>query len=631
MPTYEITSPDGGTYHVDAPEGATEQDALAYVQKNHDKLKALPVDPSKYSQFMKGQGEKDRSIDLSDDPNKEYGNILPYAIDKRTGKAELAFPEFIRSPVQASERLLRRNPGNPVSPQDTSDLINVASTGVGSSVAKLPTNMLKGMVATQPAAADLLKSINAGVDTAAKAKVIAPLMDYVAEKGGSKAPEHPAVQEIMRRLTQDVKGGGPTAQDMLDLQALTPEKPLTLADLAGDNVRGLAGKLARAPGESKAIMSKNMLERDKGASPRVQGDINDALGQKSAYEAKATLDQARSAAAAPLYEEFKAHPPMNPDEMLPEGRIGSLLSRPSMKVGIANAIKIAQEKGVDTHTLGVTLNEAGEPIFLKTPTWETVDFIKAGLDDVVETYRDKTSGKLVLDRYGRAANDTRSDFLRAADSMNPKYKAARDSWAGPSQSRDAIAWGRDFARMEPEEIADRVSRMSPNDKEFARLGVAQTLRKMVMKTGRSGDESRKIAGNEYIQRQLRPFFDDQQAYDKFTRSIDAEGRMFKTNYDVFGNSKTAERAAEDTPRLDVAESGSRALSSLSKLDPIGTARHGLNALSDWRRLSDPSRNAAMAGIISSPLTPESPGMKLLQDFAKMSPQTSNMLNRMSQP
>lgn len=34
MPRYEITSPDGSVYEVDAPEGATEQDAIFYVQSN---------------------------------------------------------------------------------------------------------------------------------------------------------------------------------------------------------------------------------------------------------------------------------------------------------------------------------------------------------------------------------------------------------------------------------------------------------------------------------------------------------------------------------------------------------------------------------------------------------------------
>src|ERR1700752_4927028 len=40
MPTYDVTSPDGKKYRVTAPEGATQQDAIQYVQKNQPKLTA---------------------------------------------------------------------------------------------------------------------------------------------------------------------------------------------------------------------------------------------------------------------------------------------------------------------------------------------------------------------------------------------------------------------------------------------------------------------------------------------------------------------------------------------------------------------------------------------------------------
>lgn len=43
MPTFEITAPDGAKYRVTAPEGATEQDALAHVQQS---LAQQPAQPS---------------------------------------------------------------------------------------------------------------------------------------------------------------------------------------------------------------------------------------------------------------------------------------------------------------------------------------------------------------------------------------------------------------------------------------------------------------------------------------------------------------------------------------------------------------------------------------------------------
>ena len=35
MPNYRITSPDGRTFNVNAPEGATKEDAIAYIQSTY--------------------------------------------------------------------------------------------------------------------------------------------------------------------------------------------------------------------------------------------------------------------------------------------------------------------------------------------------------------------------------------------------------------------------------------------------------------------------------------------------------------------------------------------------------------------------------------------------------------------
>ena len=40
MPTYEITSPDGRRFQVTAPEGATQDQVLAYAQQNYSKPSA---------------------------------------------------------------------------------------------------------------------------------------------------------------------------------------------------------------------------------------------------------------------------------------------------------------------------------------------------------------------------------------------------------------------------------------------------------------------------------------------------------------------------------------------------------------------------------------------------------------
>src|SRR5256885_13309829 len=65
MPEYEVTSPDGKTYRVNAPEGASEQDVLAYAQSHHTATAAphetySPVGggTNKYFNFLSGKIEE---------------------------------------------------------------------------------------------------------------------------------------------------------------------------------------------------------------------------------------------------------------------------------------------------------------------------------------------------------------------------------------------------------------------------------------------------------------------------------------------------------------------------------------------------------------------------------------------
>lgn len=410
-----------------------------------------------------------------------------------------------------------------------------------------------------------------------------------------------AIDKINSRFAEDVQSGGATAQDVVDRlnESKAAGKPLAVVDVAGENVKGLAGNIARQPGPAKNAIKTMMEDRDKGAGDRVREDINQGLARGSTFEAEDELNKARARVSAPLYDAYRDALPMNPEEMAPDGKIGKLLNRPSVRVGVANAMKIAKEKGVDPTTWGVTFNDAGDPVFAKTPTWETLDFIKAGIDDVVEKYRDPTSGKLVLDRYGRAANDTRSEFLGAVDKLNPNYKPARDAWAGPSQSKDAIEWGKDFMGLEPEEIADRFKRFSPNEKEFARLGAAQTLRKMVSKTGKAGDETRRLIGNDYIKSQIKPMFDTQEGYDRFVKSLQMESDMFDTKYNVLGNSKTAERVAEDGADLGPMIHGAHAIGHAAKGNMLASLASGGRAMKDFLIRPNPALNSEIARLLMS--------------------------------
>ena len=168
-----------------------------------------------------------------------------------------------------------------------------------------------------------------------------------------------------------------------------------------------------------------------------------------------------------------------------------------MQQAATRALSIAKEEGRDPASLGITFNVAGDPVFQRVPSWQTLDYVKRGLDDVLNQYREPLTGKLVLDEGGNAVNSTRKAFLNFIDNNNPDYAAARQAWAGPTEALAAMKQGQNFRQMRPELIQQTLDGMSPSEQEFFRLGSADSLRTAV---GRSGTAAPLIGSNAVNQR-----------------------------------------------------------------------------------------------------------------------------------
>ncbi len=117
---------------------------------------------------------------LENDPNKEYGTILPTAVDKRTGKVEAAFPEMIRQPVQAASAIGQALTGDrPAGAVTKEQLFNAASLGAGASV--VPARAALAAREAVPAAA---KSM---AETAREAGFVLPPARYEGAGGATKS------------------------------------------------------------------------------------------------------------------------------------------------------------------------------------------------------------------------------------------------------------------------------------------------------------------------------------------------------------------------------------------------------------------------------------------------------------
>lgn len=386
-----------------------------------------------------------------------------------------------------------------------------------------------------------------GVGTAASAagQGLDAIGAYIA-RNKPEALENEVVKKIVKRIAQDQKAGGPSAQDMIDL-VNAGDKPRTLTDVGGANVKGLAGNVARQPGESRAIASQLIGPRDEAAAQRISKDIETYMhGGPTSYQTNEMLLAARSAASTPAYKEAYAL------KNIWSPRLQQFIDDPDFQKGLTRGWHLerlralAEGRKITATELGVDLDMEGNAKLISVPNMRLLDMAKRGMDAMIADTRDPITGR--LSAHGVALNQARHAFVRELEDLDTSgaYRRARAAWEGPSASRDAVQLGRAVFQHSPEEMAAEVARLSPANREFGRIGVADILKERLSKTGLSGDEAKAIIKNPWMRNQLRPWFRSSTDFDRFTDAIATETQMFETGRKVLGGSQTAERVAEDS-------------------------------------------------------------------------------------
>jgi hypothetical protein len=139
-------------------------------------------------------------------------------------------------------------------------------------------------------------------------------------------------------------------------------------------------------------------------------------------------------------------------------------------------------------------------------------------------------------------------MLNEVDRLNPAYKPARDKWAGDSALIAAVRDGKNFHKQSPEEIREWFGSAADSEKEFYRLGAADTLRDDLQRKVFGGDPSKAIVNSPRARNQLTPMFRTPEDASQFLDGVKRARTMFQTPMEVLGNSKTAAREAEDLAR-----------------------------------------------------------------------------------
>lgn len=374
---------------------------------------------------------------------------------------------------------------------------------------------------------------------------VSPIAQALARKFNPNAVSQQAAGLVGGRISQDAAAGGPDATAMVT--ALRANPNLALMDVGGENTQALAGRMSRMQGEPRQVVTDFLNTRDAGAGNRLTAAVDARIASGGpTFTTEQALMRQRAQDTKPLWDDFYAAPPLNPDTIAAGGELDKLMTRPAMVKASNRALSLAKEEGRDPASLGITFNAGGDPVFERVPSWQTLDYVKRGLDDVLNGHRDSTTGRLVRDESVNAIESTMRTFREFVDRHNPAYAPARAAWSGPSQSIAAMKMGSGFANMAPDRIAYEIGRLDAGDRDFYRLGAANALKSQIAGKGPGGNEALALMGNKTKQDQLAAIFPDQASFQRFMQEVaNPEAQMFQTRLNVIGGSPTGRRIAED--------------------------------------------------------------------------------------
>ncbi len=388
--------------------------------------------------------------------------------------------------------------------------------------------------------------VGIGAATGATLGAVAPVALNVigsAVRGGMRmAGRGPSVspQIVGRALQAD--GGIRRAGQMVN-EAQARGVPMALAD-TGDNARGIAASVGRQPGEARTIVRDMAIGRQEAQGERIGGAITRDLGPVANVRAQSeALSQQAKTQAAPLYEAAYAAPIAITDNLA-----GMIRRLPPQAV--RNAQELARLEGRDPNTLGVDLDDAGEIVLTERPTMQTLDLIKQGMDDVVEAFRDGTTGRLNLDTRGRATNNLLREFVAELDRVNPAYAEARAAYAGPTRMAAALNKGRSAVNATADDMLVMTRDLTPNEAEQFRLGLRSALIERIEGGGDYSDKVRQLVASPKKRAALAQLFGGNAELDRFFATLADEGALNRTYQSVAGNSLTQERKAFDAATGD---------------------------------------------------------------------------------
>lgn len=435
------------------------------------------------------------------------------------------------------------------------------------------------------------KLIGPGVEALASSQTMQRASNFLRDRLG-----RPGGSESLPQLSQAEIALARTLPDT-DVMANLREArelglPYSLADAAPE-LRNLAGSVSRQSQDARALAERTFEPRNMDQAARARDAVNENLAPilDDPASRASDLTRAGSVAAEPFYQEAYA---------LPAPKSASLTAMLNTKTGrqaLKDARDIAENEGRNPDELGFVINERGDVVLPegggKSPTVETLDYVKRGIDRQVDEALEKNpiTGAPVSGQSAMATSlqNFRSRFVDELDRLAPSYAAARAEAQPFIRARNALSSGQAAVapRAKARDVGAALENMTDMELENYRSGFATGLGDLIDNQSLAGNPYSRIYGSTTAQNKIGTLYPD--GSDRFARIAGFERDMARTSQEALGGSPTAARSAADARFANnalrvVADGATDAVATGGTLTAGNMGRLTANALRDRARL-----------------------------------------------
>ena len=315
---------------------------------------------------------------------------------------------------------------------------------------------------------------------------------------------------------------------------------------------GLA-EIVTAKSERAGDALADVLEANKaGMRERVVGQTKRGVGNEgNFYQQEQDMVQNLRANASTLYDEAYNFGTVN------DPTITRVLQNPRFKTFFDEAKKIADNEKLAAELRGENPakyvlddifigDEAGNITLAKLPDVRTLDYIKRGMDAVIDKgYR----GEGMSSAEANSLKDLKKSMVSALDKATEvdgvsAYKTARAQYAGDAEVLDALRTGMsDFKKLDPEQVVAMMKGFSAAEQEAFKTGAIRNVYATVMDPSGNINAAQRVIGSPEARDRLKALFPSQAKFDLFEAALQRENQLFQQSNKILSGSPSARRLA----------------------------------------------------------------------------------------